>query len=66
MNCNKHPNCKLIPVQMDNGEIVNRCMLCDIKMSELKDKIKEIESRNLPSDEELESLKEDLEVLENN
>jgi peptidoglycan hydrolase CwlO-like protein len=51
---------------MDNGEIVDRCMLCDIKIEELKNKIKEIESRNLPSDEELESLKEDLEVLENN
>jgi len=37
-----------------------------LKITKLRDKIKDIESQNLPNDEELESLKEDLEVLENN
>jgi len=42
------------------------CLPKRLKITKLRDKIKDIESQNLPNDEELESLKEDLEVLENN
>ena len=34
MDCEKHPKVRLIPVQMENGEIVERCMMCDLEEKE--------------------------------